>query len=263
MSDREAIAVVNAYKIENGKVVQIEQKLTPGQSDARTPSTPTGWAQSIWARHPWLRRGPGGARCMLDARRDARRARLCSPGRRRPGRSTRPGYAKAMTCSACHGVRRQQPVGDDADPGRHDRPRTSRRRSRTTRPASGRRRRWSRSPRGEAPRRRRDRGATSPRSGASRRRSSVDRGGRRARPRGRRRSARRCHGAGGQGRSAPSSCPTIAGQPPGYLRNQMLLFKADKRSPGDEQLNAAEGRHEDRSPTSTLADLAAYYSSLR
>ncbi len=32
VSDREAIAVVNSYKIEGGKVVQIEQKLTPGQS---------------------------------------------------------------------------------------------------------------------------------------------------------------------------------------------------------------------------------------
>ena len=49
VSDREAIAVVNAYKIENGKVVQIEQKLTPAQSAARWPSAPMGWAQSIWA----------------------------------------------------------------------------------------------------------------------------------------------------------------------------------------------------------------------
>ena len=49
VSDREAIAVVNAYKIENGKVVQIEQKLTPGPERARSPSTREGWAQSIWA----------------------------------------------------------------------------------------------------------------------------------------------------------------------------------------------------------------------
>jgi sulfide dehydrogenase [flavocytochrome c] flavoprotein chain len=48
VSDREAIAVVNAYKIENGKVVQVEQKLTPGQSTLCAQYA-EGWAQSIWA----------------------------------------------------------------------------------------------------------------------------------------------------------------------------------------------------------------------
>jgi NADPH-dependent 2,4-dienoyl-CoA reductase/sulfur reductase-like enzyme len=48
VSDREAIAVVNAYKIENGKVVQIEQKLTPAQSPL-VAARAMGWAQSIWA----------------------------------------------------------------------------------------------------------------------------------------------------------------------------------------------------------------------
>jgi NADPH-dependent 2,4-dienoyl-CoA reductase/sulfur reductase-like enzyme len=48
VSDREAIAVVNAYKIENGKVVQIEQKLTPVQS-ALVAQRAIGWTQSIWA----------------------------------------------------------------------------------------------------------------------------------------------------------------------------------------------------------------------
>jgi sulfide dehydrogenase [flavocytochrome c] flavoprotein chain len=48
VSDREAIAVVNAYKIENGKVVQIEQKLTPAQS-AFVGQRALGWAQSIWS----------------------------------------------------------------------------------------------------------------------------------------------------------------------------------------------------------------------
>ncbi len=47
VNDREAIAVVNAYKIENGKVVQIEQKLTPGQSAAWAQNA-NGWAASIW-----------------------------------------------------------------------------------------------------------------------------------------------------------------------------------------------------------------------
>jgi NADPH-dependent 2,4-dienoyl-CoA reductase/sulfur reductase-like enzyme len=48
VSDREAIAVVNAYRIENGKVVQIEQKLTPAQSPL-VAERALGWAQSIWA----------------------------------------------------------------------------------------------------------------------------------------------------------------------------------------------------------------------
>jgi sulfide dehydrogenase [flavocytochrome c] flavoprotein chain len=47
VNDREAIAVVNSYKIEGGKVVQIEQKLTPKQ-DVRWAQHATGWAESIW-----------------------------------------------------------------------------------------------------------------------------------------------------------------------------------------------------------------------
>jgi len=48
VSDREAIAVVNVYRIDNGKVVQIEQKLTPAQSAAVAQNS-LGWAQSIWS----------------------------------------------------------------------------------------------------------------------------------------------------------------------------------------------------------------------
>jgi NADPH-dependent 2,4-dienoyl-CoA reductase/sulfur reductase-like enzyme len=47
VSDREAIAVVNAYKIENGKVVQIEQKLSPAQSVVMAQNA-IGWSTSIW-----------------------------------------------------------------------------------------------------------------------------------------------------------------------------------------------------------------------
>src|SRR5207249_12031378 len=47
VNDHEAIAVVNAYKIEGGKVVQIEQKLTPGQS-AQWAQNAVGWATSVW-----------------------------------------------------------------------------------------------------------------------------------------------------------------------------------------------------------------------
>ncbi len=47
MNDRAAIAVVNAYKVDNGKVVQIEQKLTLAQS-GNSARNSLGWAQSIW-----------------------------------------------------------------------------------------------------------------------------------------------------------------------------------------------------------------------
>jgi sulfide dehydrogenase [flavocytochrome c] flavoprotein chain len=47
VSDREAIAVVNAYRIDNGKVVQIEQKLTPRASVAVAQNS-IAWRTSIW-----------------------------------------------------------------------------------------------------------------------------------------------------------------------------------------------------------------------
>jgi NADPH-dependent 2,4-dienoyl-CoA reductase/sulfur reductase-like enzyme len=47
VNNREAIAVVNAYKIENGKVVQIEQKVTPAKSIA-TAQNSLAWRTSIW-----------------------------------------------------------------------------------------------------------------------------------------------------------------------------------------------------------------------
>jgi NADPH-dependent 2,4-dienoyl-CoA reductase/sulfur reductase-like enzyme len=48
VNDREAIAVVNAYKVENGKVVQIEQKLTP-RAAASVAQNSIGWRTSIWS----------------------------------------------------------------------------------------------------------------------------------------------------------------------------------------------------------------------
>jgi sulfide dehydrogenase [flavocytochrome c] flavoprotein chain len=47
VNDREAMAVVNAYKIDNGKVVQVEQKLTPGHSVLYAQHAES-WARSIW-----------------------------------------------------------------------------------------------------------------------------------------------------------------------------------------------------------------------
>jgi NADPH-dependent 2,4-dienoyl-CoA reductase/sulfur reductase-like enzyme len=47
VSDREAIVVVNAYRIDNGKIVQVEQTLSPAQS-VDVARNAVGWAQSIW-----------------------------------------------------------------------------------------------------------------------------------------------------------------------------------------------------------------------
>ncbi len=70
-----------------------------------------------------------------------------------------------------------------------------------------------------------------------------------------------CHGPEGKGDPA-RLIPDVTGQPPGYLRTQMLLFKNDQRSPGDETLKALKALMR-TIPDQTLADLAAYYSSLR
>ena len=69
-----------------------------------------------------------------------------------------------------------------------------------------------------------------------------------------------CHGADGRGDQA-KGVPDLTGQPPGYLLNQMKLFKADKRSPGDENLTRLKALMKSLDDA-TLADLAAYYSSL-
>ena len=70
-----------------------------------------------------------------------------------------------------------------------------------------------------------------------------------------------CHGVSGKGDPA-KGVPDLTGQPPGYLRNQMLLFKADRRSPGDAQLKAIKALML-TIPDEQLADLAAYWSSVR
>jgi len=69
-----------------------------------------------------------------------------------------------------------------------------------------------------------------------------------------------CHGAG---KGDPSKgVPDLTGQPASYLQSQMLLFKADRRSPGDESLKALKALMK-TIPDEQFADLAAYYSSLR
>jgi cytochrome c553 len=78
-----------------------------------------------------------------------------------------------------------------------------------------------------------------------------------------------CHGADGKGdpaKALPAGgvtiVPALAGQPPGYLRNQMMLFKQDQRSPGDPVLQDMKAIMRNI-PDQALDDLAAYYSSLK
>jgi cytochrome c553 len=70
-----------------------------------------------------------------------------------------------------------------------------------------------------------------------------------------------CHGPSGKG-DPSKGVPDLTGQPPGYLRNQMLLFKADRRSPGDAQLKVIKVLML-TIPDEQVADLAAYWSSVR
>jgi len=70
-----------------------------------------------------------------------------------------------------------------------------------------------------------------------------------------------CHGPDGKGEAA-RLIPGIAGQPPGYLVQQMLLFKADTRDPGVPMLAAKKALMR-LVPDSQFPELAAYYSSLR
>jgi cytochrome c553 len=69
-----------------------------------------------------------------------------------------------------------------------------------------------------------------------------------------------CHGDQGRG-DEPRGVPSLQGQPIGYLKNQMLLFKTDKRSPGDATLANMKAIMK-TIDDATLADLAAYYASL-
>lgn len=69
-----------------------------------------------------------------------------------------------------------------------------------------------------------------------------------------------CHGDDGRG-DERRGVPSLQGQPPGYLKNQMLLFKAEKRSPGDAALTSMKAIMK-TIDDATLVDLAAYYASL-
>jgi cytochrome c553 len=66
-----------------------------------------------------------------------------------------------------------------------------------------------------------------------------------------------CHGAEGKGDRA-RVVPGLAGQPPGYLRAQMQLFKREQRQVPDPAKAVMKALADE-----AVADLAAYYSSLR
>jgi cytochrome c553 len=70
-----------------------------------------------------------------------------------------------------------------------------------------------------------------------------------------------CHGADGRGDPA-KAIPDLRGQPAAYLESQMQLFKADRRSPGDEALKALKTLMK-TVPDESLADLAAFFASRR
>jgi cytochrome c553 len=70
-----------------------------------------------------------------------------------------------------------------------------------------------------------------------------------------------CHGKDGKGDRA-KLIPDLGGQPAGYLRNQILMFKRDQRSPGDPQLKAVKELMKALSDDQ-VNDLAAYYSGVK
>jgi cytochrome c553 len=244
VSDREAIAVVNAYKIDNRKVVQIEQKLTPGPSTLYAQHA-EGWAKSIWGDVL----GALAAVALLLG--------IAAPSAAGP--LDQPGYVKTVTCAACHGVNGNSrsdavPILAGMAPAYFKKAIEDY--------ASGKRVSAEMEPFAKQvmvlgvdevaaffagqPREpsviRTDRGA-------------VERGRAAATQ------CASCHGPAGQG-DPTKQAPRIAGQPPGYIRNQLTLFKAERRSPGDAALTKMKALVKDLSE-GTLDDVAAYYSSLR
>jgi len=70
-----------------------------------------------------------------------------------------------------------------------------------------------------------------------------------------------CHGPAGKGDPA-RRIASLAGQAPGYLSDQIRLFKQDTRNPTDADLRAMKALMK-AIPDERIGDLAAYYSSLR
>jgi cytochrome c553 len=71
-----------------------------------------------------------------------------------------------------------------------------------------------------------------------------------------------CHNPKGEG-DPEKGFPDLRGQPPGYLQAQMASLKDDKRKLADGTLDELKKKLLKRLSDREIADLAAYYSSLR
>jgi cytochrome c553 len=71
-----------------------------------------------------------------------------------------------------------------------------------------------------------------------------------------------CHNPQGEG-EPERGFPNLRGQPAGYLQTQMVLLKEDKRKLQDATLDDLKKKLLSRLSSREIADLAAYYSSLR
>jgi cytochrome c553 len=243
VSDREAIAVVNVYKIEKDKVVQIEQKLTPTQSPA-VASNSLGWARSIWS-------DVLGAISLILV--------LLTAGAAAAGPLDAPGYAQAFTCSACHGFAGNSKA--DSVPILAGMPPAYLTKALQDY-ASGKRPSTEMEPYAKMALHVGVAEVAAYFAGQTRE-PWVGRVDEAAVARGRTAAAACavCHGADGRG-DAAKGIPDLRGQPAGYLESQMRLFKADRRSPGDEALKAVKALMR-TIPDERLADLAAFFASRR
>jgi cytochrome c553 len=71
-----------------------------------------------------------------------------------------------------------------------------------------------------------------------------------------------CHGPKGEG-DADRAYPALAGQPPGYLQAQLTILKEDKRKLDDATVDETKKKMLKSMSDADLADLAAYYSTLK
>ena len=71
-----------------------------------------------------------------------------------------------------------------------------------------------------------------------------------------------CHGPEGRG-DPQKLIPDLRGQPPGYIKIQMVLWQKDKRKSEDATLNYLKNKLLSPLSEKTLGDLAAYYSSVK
>lgn len=71
-----------------------------------------------------------------------------------------------------------------------------------------------------------------------------------------------CHNPQGEG-EAEKGIPVLQGQPPDYLQAQMIILKEEKRKLEDATLDELKKKLLKRLGDREIADLAAYYSSLR